>query len=165
MEIDFIKRMNTLVKEMNRRPDYSVFAAFRTVDRYQEGSINISNLQEFFRGFGNYLVEQEVFAVVRRMDTDGDAKVSFQEFAEFFGESVNEETALTKRSEEPINTGRSSKKSHKSQASAAQSSPLRETMFSTDSKLGASIEKMLNKARGMPANRRGMGASMTGTGL
>lgn len=64
------------------------------MDKYQEGAINVANLQDFFRGFGNYLVEQEVFAVVRRIDTDGDAKVSFEEFAEFFQSDVNEEAPL-----------------------------------------------------------------------
>lgn len=95
-EVDFIRRMNALVKSLEARPDYTPFAAFRTIDRYQEGHINISNLQEFFRAFGNYLVEQEIFAVIRRVDTDGDARLSFEEFADFFGTQVNLQTALTK---------------------------------------------------------------------
>eukprot|EP00353_Schmidingerella_taraikaensis_P004917 CAMPEP_0185579734 /NCGR_PEP_ID=MMETSP0434-20130131/15382_1 /TAXON_ID=626734 ORGANISM="Favella taraikaensis, Strain Fe Narragansett Bay" /NCGR_SAMPLE_ID=MMETSP0434 /ASSEMBLY_ACC=CAM_ASM_000379 /LENGTH=49 /DNA_ID=CAMNT_0028197823 /DNA_START=554 /DNA_END=703 /DNA_ORIENTATION=+ len=49
----------------------------------------MNNLQDFFRGFGNYLVEQEVFAIVRRIDTDGDARLSFEEFADFFSTQVN----------------------------------------------------------------------------
>lgn len=43
-ELTFISRMNTLVKSLEARPDYTTYAAFRTIDRYQEGSINISNL-------------------------------------------------------------------------------------------------------------------------
>lgn len=76
--------MNCLVKELCAQPDYSPYAAFRTVDRYNEGSIHMNNLQDFFRGFGNYLTEQETFAVVRRIDTDGDARLNFEEFADFF---------------------------------------------------------------------------------
>ena len=83
-EVDFIRRMNALTRDLSMRPDYSPFAAFRTVDRYNEGSINIVNLQDFFRAFGNYLVESEVFAIVRRIDTDGDARLCFEEFADFF---------------------------------------------------------------------------------
>ena len=29
-------------------------------------------------------MENEVFAVIRRMDTDGDARISYNEFADFF---------------------------------------------------------------------------------
>ena len=68
------------------RPDYSIYAAFRTIDRYSEGNINMANLQEFFRAFGNYLVETELFAIVRRIDTDGDGRINFEEFADFFGD-------------------------------------------------------------------------------
>lgn len=49
----------------------------------------MANLQDFFRGFGNYLVEQEVFAIIRRIDTDGDARLSFEEFADFLTIQVN----------------------------------------------------------------------------
>ena len=76
--------MNAMVKDLGQRLDYSTYAAFRTVDRYNEGNINTVNLQDFFRAFGNYLVEHEVFAVIRRIDTDGDARLSFDEFADFF---------------------------------------------------------------------------------
>ena len=88
-EIDFIRRMNALQKDLEFRPDYSPYAAFRTIDRYSEGNINMANLQEFFRAFGNYLVETELFAIVRRIDTDGDGRINFEEFADFFGVQVN----------------------------------------------------------------------------
>lgn len=93
-EVDFIRRMNTLVKELCARPDYSPYAAFRTVDRHNEGMINMHNLQDFFRSFGNYLTEQETFAIVRRIDTDGDARVGFEEFADFFTVQVNQDASL-----------------------------------------------------------------------
>lgn len=81
--------MNALIKDLNKRPDFSTYAAFRTIDRHNEGCINMANLQDFFRGFGNYLVEQEVFAIIRRIDTDGDARLSFEEFADFLTIQVN----------------------------------------------------------------------------
>jgi hypothetical protein len=43
-EVDFLRRMNALTRDLGMRPDYSPFAAFRTVDRYNEGTINIVNL-------------------------------------------------------------------------------------------------------------------------
>ena len=81
--------MNILVRDLQVRPDYSTFSAFRTVDRYSEGNINTQNLQDFFRQFGNYMVEHEIFALIRRIDTDGDAQLSFEEFADFLTTQVN----------------------------------------------------------------------------
>ena len=43
-EIDFLRRMNSLIDGLEKRPDFTTFAAYRTIDRYQEGHINISNL-------------------------------------------------------------------------------------------------------------------------
>jgi len=93
-EIDFIRRMHTLSAQLTAQVDFSAYAAFRSVDRYDEGSITTSNLQDFFRQFGNYLVEQEIFAIIRRIDTDGDARLCFEEFADFFCSQVSRETAL-----------------------------------------------------------------------
>ena len=49
--------MNAIVRDLKLQPDYTCYAAFRTIDKYQEGAINVKNLQDFFRGFGNYLIE------------------------------------------------------------------------------------------------------------
>jgi len=88
--------MNHFTREISFQPDYSAYASYRTIDRHEEGSINVANLQDFFRQFGTYLVEQEVFAIIRRIDTDGDARLSFEEFADFFKTQVNENTELIK---------------------------------------------------------------------
>ena len=48
-EIDFIKRVEFMVKDLEREPDYSLYAAFRTVDKYDESYISVANLQDFFR--------------------------------------------------------------------------------------------------------------------
>lgn len=65
-------------------------AAFRSVDRYEEGRITKEILIDFFRQFGTYLSEEEVYAIIRRIDTDGDAKIGFNEWADFLGQK-NEE--------------------------------------------------------------------------
>jgi Ca2+-binding EF-hand superfamily protein len=53
------------------------------VDRYEEGRITKDILIDFFRQFGNYLSEEEVYAIIRRIDTDGDARIGFPEWADF----------------------------------------------------------------------------------
>jgi hypothetical protein len=48
-EIDFIKRVEFMVRDLEREPDFSLYAAFRTVDKYDESYISVANLQDFFR--------------------------------------------------------------------------------------------------------------------
>ena len=48
-EIDFIKRVEFMVRDLEKEPDYSLYAAFRTIDKYDESYISVANLQDFFR--------------------------------------------------------------------------------------------------------------------
>ena len=85
-----------MLKDIEERPDFSFTTAFNTVDRYGEGSINMANLQDFLRTFGCYMIERELFAAIRRVDTDGDAKISFDEFKDFFVNQINKEAHMLK---------------------------------------------------------------------
>jgi Ca2+-binding EF-hand superfamily protein len=82
-ELDLIFRIETLIRDLERCPDFSPHAAFRAVDRYEEGKITREILIDFFRQFGNYLSEEEIYAIIRRIDTDGDAKIGFGEWCDF----------------------------------------------------------------------------------
>ena len=63
--------------------DYTSFAAFRSVDRYNTGRINTVNLGSFLRQNGHYASEMELVAIVRRIDADGDANLDYNEWADF----------------------------------------------------------------------------------
>ena len=43
---------------------------------------------------GARLIDREIFAIIRRIDTDGDAKIAFDEFTDFFCTQVNRETPM-----------------------------------------------------------------------
>ena len=58
-------------------------AAFRSVDRYNVGRVDTVNLATFLRSHGHNAAEIELLAIIRRIDTDGDACLSFGEFADF----------------------------------------------------------------------------------
>lgn len=92
--------MEVLVKELEINQDYNVYSTFRNIDKFNEGFIHMENLQNWFRSFGNYLVESELHAIIRRIDLDGDGKISFKEFADFFDTQISESTYLIKP---PIN--------------------------------------------------------------
>ena len=48
-----------------------------------EGAINTSNLDGFLRSQGHFASDLELLAMIRRMDADGDATVTFTEWADF----------------------------------------------------------------------------------
>jgi EF-hand domain pair len=77
------RRQDILKTELEVRYDYTTYAAFRAIDRYSEGNINTLNLLQFLKNNGHYATEREALAIIRRIDTDGDAKLSYTEFSEF----------------------------------------------------------------------------------
>jgi len=82
-EIDLIRRLDTLKRELEIRYDFSPYAAFKTLDRYNEGAVNTNNLSLFLRNQGHCPTEREVLSIIRRMDTSCAAAVSYTDFADF----------------------------------------------------------------------------------
>ena len=82
-EIDLQRKLEALKRELEVQYDYSPFAAFRSVDRYNSGLMTSVNLGAFLRQNGHFASEMELLAIIRRIDTDGDASVDYNEFAEF----------------------------------------------------------------------------------
>ena len=82
-EIDLQRRLEQLKREIESQYDYSPYAAFRSVDRYNSGRVDQVNLGAFLRQNGHYASEMELLAIVRRMDTDGDAILLYSEWADF----------------------------------------------------------------------------------
>lgn len=86
-ELDLQRKLDILKGELEVRYDYSSYAAFKSIDKYSEGFINTYNLGQFLKNNGYYANERELLAIIRRIDTDGDAKLSFAEFSEFLAAS------------------------------------------------------------------------------
>lgn len=82
-EIDLGRRLDILKRDLEGRYDYSSLAAFRTIDKYNDGRIDTYNLGAFLRSCAHYATERELLSIVRRIDTDGDAKLSYSEFSDF----------------------------------------------------------------------------------
>lgn len=98
-EIDLMRRLDILKRELEIRYDYSSLAAYRSVDRYNDGRINTFNLGTFLRSCGHYASETELLAIVRRIDTDGDAQLSYSEFSEFVRSTNPPSRALIEEAE------------------------------------------------------------------
>ncbi len=86
-ELDLHRRQEILKGDLEVRYDYSSYAAFRSIDKYNEGNINTFNLGSFLKNNGHYASEKELLAIIRRIDTDGDAKLSYSEFSDFIRSS------------------------------------------------------------------------------
>jgi hypothetical protein len=82
-EIKFQRRIESLKEDLSVRYDYSTYACFRVVDRLNDGDINIDNLRTFFRNNYSYPADRELMTIIRRVDTDGDAKINYAEFSEY----------------------------------------------------------------------------------
>ena len=82
-EIDLQRRLRSLIGDLHIRYDYSTLAAYRSIDKYNDGRIDNFNLGSFLRSCGHYAAERELIAIIRRIDTDGDSRLSYAEFSEF----------------------------------------------------------------------------------
>ena len=82
-EVDLIRRLDTLKADLEYRHDYTPLAAFKAIDKHNEDRIHPYTVGNFLRNLGHCASELEIMSIIRRIDTDGDAKLSYNEFAEF----------------------------------------------------------------------------------
>ena len=61
---------------------YTSLAAYHDIERY-EGKIDTVNLDGYLRSTGHYASDIELLSIIRRMDADGDATVTFNEWSDF----------------------------------------------------------------------------------
>ena len=88
-EVDLQKRVLLLMKDLKRQPGYSIQSVFNTVDSMNEKFWNPANIGDFFlHCCGVSLIMPEIYAMIRRMSTHMDARVSLEEFAAFVGEPL-----------------------------------------------------------------------------
>ena len=123
-EIDLQRRLDILKRELEIRYDFSSLAAYRSIDRYNDGRINTFNLGTFLRSAGHYASETELLAIVRRIDTDGDAQLSYSEFAEFV-RSTNPPSRATLEAAERAERAASAERYRRSLLNGRNTSPLR----------------------------------------
>src|SRR6185312_13714722 len=57
------------------------------IDRDNNGILSTFELSVFLKNNGHYATDREVLAIIRRIDTDGDAKLSYGEFSDFLKSS------------------------------------------------------------------------------
>ncbi len=81
-EVNYHVRLEKLKRELNLRYDWTARAAFETIDSLRDYTLNHRNIQSFLRLNGFIATDSEVIAIIRRLDSDGDNKVTLDEFAD-----------------------------------------------------------------------------------
>ena len=81
-EINFHLIIEQQKKDLENCSDFSARRAFKAIDELQYKFINEANLKIFLRKMGHQVVKKELVCILRRLDLDGDSKISFSEFAE-----------------------------------------------------------------------------------
>lgn len=67
---------------MESTKEFDPNQAFHSIDDWSYGYIDRKNLKSFLRKHGHLATNEEVLAIIRRMDIDADARISKQEFIE-----------------------------------------------------------------------------------
>ena len=83
-EVNYARKLDYLLDRLTVLSDFSPLTAFRTVDGRMEGHLDRISLHEFLRSNGHLASDEQLVAIVRRIDTNADAKISYNDFAEFF---------------------------------------------------------------------------------
>ena len=63
-------------------PDYTEDAIYSSIDDWGYGFIDTRNMKSFFRNNQNKASDDECVAIIRRMDLDGDSKLTREEYIE-----------------------------------------------------------------------------------
>eukprot|EP00347_Sterkiella_histriomuscorum_P002529 403367801 len=87
-EVNLLKKLSEVKNELIHSYDFSTYAAYKSVDRWNDGAINVDNLRYFFRLNQRYLTDKEAATIIRRVETDGDGKISYYEFSDFLNNQV-----------------------------------------------------------------------------
>ena len=82
-ELNFQRRLELGKKDLALRHDFSIVSAFSTLDYPSTSLLSRDKLSDFLRRNGKIAFEEDIDAVLRRVDVDGDERLSFSEFSDF----------------------------------------------------------------------------------
>ena len=83
-EVNFARKLEYLRDRLTVLADFSPLNAFRAIDARMEGHLDRLSLHDFLRVNGHVTTDEQLIAIVRRIDTNADAKISYNDFVEFF---------------------------------------------------------------------------------
>jgi Ca2+-binding EF-hand superfamily protein len=63
-------------------PDFTFEGAYKAIDDWGYGFVDTNNLKSFLRNYKYIASDEECFAFIRRMDTQGDSKLDYVEYSD-----------------------------------------------------------------------------------
>ena len=81
-EIDFQLQLEQLKQDLEKFKSFSIKRAFKAIDYNNTGIIDEGSIRRFLKRAGHQPVKDELTAIMRRFDLDGDAKLTYAEFEE-----------------------------------------------------------------------------------
>ena len=99
-------------------------------------------MTDFFRSHGIYLVPKEIFAIIRRIDVDGDARISFKEFKEFFDQHLSGEAPLIPSQHQESPSRQKAERTWKQKQGLKHRSKVMQTPSLYDATIQKDIERM-----------------------
>lgn len=81
-EVSLQRTLEGLKRVLNSYYTFTSLSSFNTIDQHS-GVINTANLDAFLRAHGHVSSDLQLLAIIRRMDADGDATVTFTEWSDF----------------------------------------------------------------------------------
>lgn len=81
-EIDLHCRVEQLKAELESTPGYSIRRCFKAIDEINNKYFDEAALRRFMKKIGHNPTKNELVAILRRFDLEGDCQVSFPEFCE-----------------------------------------------------------------------------------
>jgi Ca2+-binding EF-hand superfamily protein len=80
LEASYQSQLEQLKKSLWARYDFSSLNAFRVVDVDRLNFINVYEIRDFLRRNGYSITMSDLDGIIRRIDNDGDSKISYEEF-------------------------------------------------------------------------------------
>jgi len=114
-ELGFQRSLELTRRDLSLRPDFSLISAFSGINFPGSSVITRLMLREFLVRNGKFVLEDDIDAILRRIDIDGDESLSYSEFSDFL------------RSREPVAVAVSPRRSPGRSSPLRHSSPLRRT--------------------------------------
>eukprot|EP01017_Pseudomicrothorax_dubius_P026381 TRINITY_DN293_c0_g5_i1.p1 TRINITY_DN293_c0_g5~~TRINITY_DN293_c0_g5_i1.p1 ORF type:complete len:649 (+),score=157.47 TRINITY_DN293_c0_g5_i1:156-2102(+) len=80
-EVSSFVALDEAKSKLVSKPDFTLQAAFDAIDFDRRGHVDFVNLERFLRQNGYNPFQEEIIAVLRRLDRDSDGQLSFGEFS------------------------------------------------------------------------------------
>ena len=82
-EIDLLRIKNALLEDLQSVSELTPLELFKLLDKHDALYINYLGIRDFLYSHGHYATDDELIAIIRRIDTDNDSYIDYKDFVQF----------------------------------------------------------------------------------